>query len=58
MNNQKGMNEMTNILGAKIKELRKDKNLTLAKLAEKIGSGKGYIWEIENKGIKRLSAEK
>jgi transcriptional regulator with XRE-family HTH domain len=26
--------------------------------AEKIGSGKSYIWEIENKGVKRPSAEK
>ena len=49
---------MTNILGAKIRELRKNKNLILEKLAEKIGLGKGHIWGIENKGIKRPSAEK
>lgn len=49
---------MANRLGAKIKELRKQKDLTLEQLAEKIGSGKSYIWEIENKGVKRPSAEK
>jgi transcriptional regulator with XRE-family HTH domain len=49
---------VANVLGAKIKELRKEKALTLEQLAEKIGSGKSYIWEIENKGVKRPSAEK
>lgn len=49
---------MANILGAKIKELRKQKSLTLEQLAVEIGSGKSYIWEIENKGVKRPSAEK
>jgi len=49
---------VANVLGAKIKELRKQKGLTLEQLAEKIGSGKSYIWEIENKGVKRPSAEK
>lgn len=49
---------MTNRLGDKIKDLRKKKGLTLEELAEKIGSGKSYIWEIENKGVKRPSAEK
>jgi transcriptional regulator with XRE-family HTH domain len=36
---------VANVLGAKIKELRKEKALTLEQLAEKIGSGKSYIWE-------------
>lgn len=49
---------MANVLGAKIKELRKEKALTLEQLAVKIGSGKSYIWEIENKVVKRPSAEK
>ncbi len=49
---------MANLLGAKIRELRKQKGLTLEQLAEKIGSGKSYIWELENKGVKRPSAEK
>ena len=42
--------KMANLLGAKIKELRKEKGLTLEQLAELIGSGKSYIWELENKG--------
>jgi transcriptional regulator with XRE-family HTH domain len=49
---------VANLLGAKIRELRKQKGLTLEQLAEKIGSGKSYIWELENKGVKRPSAEK
>ncbi len=49
---------MNNKLGAKVKELRKAKGLTLEQLAEQIGSGKGYIWELENRGVKRPSAEK
>lgn len=49
---------MPNLLGAKIKELRKKKGLTLEQLAVQIGSGKSYVWEIENKGVKRPSAEK
>ena len=49
---------MSNVLGSKIKKLRKEKGLTLEQLADQIGSGKSYIWEIENKGVKRPSAEK
>ena len=49
---------MANLLGTKIKQLRKAKGLTLEKLAEQIGSGKSYIWELENRGVKRPSAEK
>ena len=49
---------MANLLGAKIKELRKAKGLTLEQLAEQIGSGKSYIGEIEDRGVKRPSAEK
>ncbi len=49
---------MANLLGAKIKALRKTKGLTLEQLAEEIGSGKSYIWELENRGVKRPSAEK
>ena len=45
-------------LGKKIKTLRKEKGYTLQQLAEIIGSGKSYIWEIENRGLKRPSAEK
>ena len=56
------LNEETTVtdlaLGQKIKTLRKEKGYTLQQLAEKIGSGKSYIWEIENRGLKRPSAEK
>ena len=49
---------MTNILGEKIRRLRKEKGLTLDKLAELTGSSKSYIWELENKNPPRPSAEK
>ncbi|MHA6767000.1 helix-turn-helix domain-containing protein [Sphingobium ummariense] len=49
---------MANILGDKIRKLRKEKNLTLDKLAELTGSSKSYIWELENKNPPRPSAEK
>ena len=49
---------MSNTLGNKVRELRKKKGLTLEELANAIGSGKSYIWELENKGVKRPSAEK
>ena len=49
---------MTNILGEKIRRLRKDKGLTLDKLAEVSESSKSYIWELENKSPPRPSADK
>jgi transcriptional regulator with XRE-family HTH domain len=49
---------MPNTLGDKVRDLRKKKGLTLEELANAIGSGKSYIWELENKGVKRPSAEK
>ena len=49
---------MTNTLGEKIRKLRKDKGLTLVKLAEMAESSKSYIWELENKNPPRPSAEK
>jgi len=49
---------MSTALGDKIRELRKKKSMTLEELAGAIGSGKSYIWELENKGIKKPSAEK
>lgn len=45
-------------LGRKIRELRKAANLTLDELAEKSGSSKSYIWELENRPATRPSAEK
>jgi transcriptional regulator with XRE-family HTH domain len=49
---------MTNVLGEKIRRLRKEKKLTLDGLAEATGSSKSYIWEIENRNPPRPSAEK
>lgn len=49
---------MTNVLGDKIRKLRKEKGFTLDKLAELTGSSKSYIWELENKSPPRPSAEK
>lgn len=49
---------LANILGEKICKLRKEKGLTLDKLADLTGSSKSYIWELENKNPPRPSAEK
>lgn len=35
-------------IGDRIEELRKDKNLTQEKLAEKAGLHRAYFWDIEN----------
>lgn len=45
-------------LGEKLRKLRKEKGLTLEKLAELTDSSKSYIWELENKNMPRPSAEK
>ncbi len=44
--------------GARIKELRTEKGLTLEQLAQATGSSKSYIWELENKDPPRPSADK
>lgn len=49
---------MSSLLGEKIKKLRKDKGLTLDKLAVLSDSSKSYVWELENKTPPRPSAEK
>ena len=49
---------MPTALGEKVRHLRKEKGLTLEKLAELTGSVKSYIWELENKNPPRPSAEK
>lgn len=49
---------MPNALGEKIQRLRKEKGLTLDKLAALTESSKSYIWELENKSPPRPSAEK
>jgi transcriptional regulator with XRE-family HTH domain len=35
-------------IGERIEELRKEKNLTQEKLAEKAGLHRAYFWDIEN----------
>ena len=45
-------------MGQKIRSLRQEKNLTLDQLAERTGSSKSYIWELENKNPPRPSANK
>lgn len=49
---------MATKLGTKLKELRKEKELTLEKLAEMAGMSKSYLWELENRESQRPSAEK
>lgn len=43
--------------GSRIRVLRKKKGMTLEQLAERVGSSKSYMWEIENKG-KSVSADR
>jgi len=45
-------------LGERVREMRKKRGLTLEGLAERVGSSKSYMWEIENKDVTRPSAEK
>lgn len=49
---------MATRLGEKLSELRKNKGLTLEKLAEAAGMSKSYVWELENRDSQRPSAEK
>jgi transcriptional regulator with XRE-family HTH domain len=49
---------MSEKIGSKIRKLRLGKGLTLDQLAEKSGSSKSYLWELENKDPPRPSADK
>ena len=49
---------MATVLGEKIRAQRKLLKLTLDQLAEKTGSSKSYVWELENRPVIRPSAEK
>jgi len=49
---------MATRLGEKLRELRKERQLTLEKLAELAGLSKSYLWELENRESQRPSAEK
>ena len=44
--------------GARIKELRTEKKMTLDQLAEAAASSKSYIWELESKNPPRPSFKK
>ena len=48
---------MNTAMGDKIRTLRKTQGYTLEQLAERAGSSKSYIWELENKAPPRPSAE-
>lgn len=48
---------MSESFGRKIKYLRQEKKLTLDELADKIGSKKAYIWQLENKTPARPSGK-
>jgi len=45
-------------LGEKLRTLRKQKKISLEKLAELIESSKSYMWELENKDAPNPSADK
>ncbi|CAB3668192.1 hypothetical protein LMG27174_02004 [Paraburkholderia rhynchosiae] len=49
---------MATRLGEKLRKLRKERQLTLEKLAELAGMSKSYLWELENRESQRPSAEK
>lgn len=49
---------MATRLGEKLRELRKERQLTLERLAERAGMSKSYLWELENRESQRPSAEK
>lgn len=49
---------MKKTLGAKLREERERTELSLEQVAEKIGSAKSYVWELENKESSRPSADK
>lgn len=47
---------MTIGFGARIRELREAHNFTLRQLAERIGSSKAYVWQLENRDHPNPSA--
>jgi len=55
---QNGGLKLATAIGDKIRTQRKRMNLTLDQLAEKTGSSKSYIWELENRPVVRPSADK
>lgn len=55
---QTGEHPVPTPLGERVRELRLKRGLTLEALAERVGSSKSYMCEIENKDVARPSAEK
>ena len=49
---------MATHLGEKLRDLRKQRGLTLERLADMAGLSKSYLWELENRESQRPSAEK
>ena len=49
---------MAKLLGGKIRDLRQQKGFSLDQLADKTGTSKSYIWELENRDTRKPSAEK
>ena len=49
---------MATRLGEKLHDLRKQRGLTLEKLADMAGLSKSYLWELENRESQRPTAEK
>ncbi len=45
-------------LGKRIRELRKQADLTLEQLAAKADASKSYIWDLENERLPKPSADK
>jgi transcriptional regulator with XRE-family HTH domain len=48
---------LSEIFGEKLRNRRLEKGLTLEALAEKIGSTKAYVWQLENKKPAKPSGE-
>lgn len=46
---------MQSFIGRNIKRLREEKNMTIQKLADRIGAKKSYIWKLENRTPKNPS---
>jgi transcriptional regulator with XRE-family HTH domain len=49
---------MPSRVGEKIRNLRKERGVSLDKLAEMTASSKSYLWELENKDNAKPSADK
>ncbi|QTD57196.1 helix-turn-helix domain-containing protein [Parasphingorhabdus cellanae] len=49
---------MGKTLGQKLSECRKQKGLSLDELAKIAATSKSYLWELENRDVRKPSAEK